>query len=66
MRAKQDANTGPQMTLDGLHLHVGGYRRQGSLSPPTQGAAYHPLAAYIASNGVKNNTHTPYTMKPCC
>ena len=37
--AKQDAHTGPQVTSDGLHLHVGCYRRQGSLSPPTQGAA---------------------------
>ena len=39
-RAKQDAHTGPRVTLDGLHLHVGGYRRRGSLSSPTQGAAY--------------------------
>ena len=23
-------------------------------------------AKYIASNGAKNNTHTPYTMKQCC
>ena len=46
-RAKQDAYTGPRVTPDGLHLHVGGYRRQGSLSPPTQGAAYHQLAALV-------------------
>ena len=26
-RAKQDAHTGPRVTPDGLHLHVGGYRR---------------------------------------
>ena len=32
------------MTLDDLHLHVAGYRRQGSLTPPAQGAAYHPRA----------------------
>ena len=36
-RAKQDAHTGPQVTSDGLHLHVGRYRRQGSLSPPHAG-----------------------------
>ena len=46
-RAKQDAHTGPRVTSDGLHLHVGGYRRPGSLSPPTQGAAYHPPAALL-------------------
>ena len=46
-RAKQDAHTGPRVTPDGLHFHVGGYRRQGSLSPPTQGAAYHPPAALL-------------------
>ena len=46
-RAKQDAHTGPRVTPDGLHLQVRGYRRQGSLSPPTQGAAYHPLAALV-------------------
>ena len=43
-RAQQDAHTGPRVTSEGLHLHVGGYCRQGSPSPPTQGAAYHPLA----------------------
>ena len=37
--AKQDAHTGPRVTPDSLHHHVGGYRRRGSLSPPTQGAA---------------------------
>ena len=36
-RAKQDAHTGPRGTPDGLHLHVGGYRRQGGLSPPHGG-----------------------------
>ena len=46
-RAKQDAHTGPRVTPDGLHLHVGGYRRGGSISPPTQGAAYHPPAALL-------------------
>ena len=35
------------MTSDGLHLHVGGYRHQGSLHPPTQGAGYHPPAALL-------------------
>ena len=35
------------MPLDGLHLHVGGYRRWGSQSPPTRGASYHPLAALV-------------------
>ena len=46
-RAKQDAHTGPKVTPNGLHLHVEGPRRQGSLSPPTQGAAYNPLAALM-------------------
>ena len=57
--AKQDANTGPQVTSDGLHLHVGGYRRQGSLSPPMQGAAYHPLAAllYILREVLADSEH---------
>ena len=44
-RAKQDAHTGQQLTSDGLHLHVGCYRRQGGLSPPTRGAAHHLPAA---------------------
>ena len=35
--AKRYAHTGPKVTLDGLHLHVGGYHRQGSLSPPRRG-----------------------------
>ena len=46
-RAKQDAHTGPQVTPDGLYPHVGGYRRQGSLSSPRQGAAYHPPASLL-------------------
>ena len=46
-RAKQDAHTGPWVTPDGLHLHVGGYRRRGNVSPPTQGAACHPTAALL-------------------
>ena len=46
-RAKQDAHTGPRVTSEGLHLHVGGYRRRGSLSPPSQGAAYHPPVALL-------------------
>ena len=46
-RAKQDAHTGPRVTPGGLHLHVGGYRRRGSLSLPTQGAAYQPPAALL-------------------
>ena len=47
------------MTPDSLHLHVGGYRRQGSLSPPTQGAAYHPPAAllYILHNVLADVEH---------
>ena len=58
-RAKQDAHTGPRATPDGLHLHVGGYCRQGSLSPPTQGAAYHPLAAllYILRDVLADGDH---------
>ena len=51
-RAKHDAHTGARVTPDGLHHHVGGYRSQGNLSPPTQGAAYHPPLAlmYIFRN----------------
>ena len=58
-RAKQDAHTGPQVTLGGLHLHIGAYRRQGSLSPPTQGAAYHPPAAplYILRDVLADGEH---------
>ena len=32
---------------DSPHLHVEGYRCQGNLPPPTQGAAYHPPAALM-------------------
>ena len=46
-RTKQDAQTGPRVTPDGLPLHVGGYCRRGSLSPRTQGVAYHPPAALL-------------------
>ena len=45
--AKQDAYTGSRVTPDILHFHVGGYRRQGSILPPTQGAEYHPPAALM-------------------
>ena len=47
------------MTPDGLQLHVGGYRRQGSLSFPTQGAAYHPPAAllYILRDVLADSEH---------
>ena len=41
MWAKQDPHTSPRGNPDGLQFHVGGYRRQGNLSPKTQGAAYH-------------------------
>ena len=58
-RAKQDAHTGQRVTPDGLHLHVGGYRRRGSLSPPTQGAAYHPPAVllYILRDVLAEHEH---------
>ena len=58
-RAKQDAHTGPRVTPDGLHLHVGGYRRRGGLPPPTRGAAYHPPAAlmYILRNVLAESEH---------
>ena len=58
-RAKQDAHNGPRVTPDGLHLHVGGYRRRGGLSPPTRGAAYHPLAAlmYILRDVLAESEH---------
>ena len=46
-RAKRDAHTGPRVTPDGLHLHVWGYRRRGSLFPPMQGAADYPPAALL-------------------
>ena len=46
-RTKQDAHSGLRVTPDGQHIHVGGHRRQDSLSPPTQGAVYHPPAALI-------------------
>ena len=57
--AKQDAHTGPRVTPDGLHLHVGGYRRRGGLSPPTRGAAYHPPAAlmYILHDVLAESEH---------
>ena len=41
-RAKQDAHTGPWVTLDGLHLHVRGYRRRGGLPPPNAGGGVPP------------------------
>ena len=58
-RAKQDAHNGPRVTPDGLHLHVGGYRRRGGLSPPTRGAAYHPPAAlmYILRDLLAESEH---------
>ena len=57
-RARQDAHTGPRVISDGLHLHVGGYRRQGSLSPPTQGAAYHPAALlYVLRDVLADGEH---------
>ena len=58
-RAKQDAHTGPRVTPDGLHLHVGGYRRRDGLSPPTRGAAYHPPAAlmYILRDVLAESEH---------
>ena len=47
------------MTPVGLHLHVGGYRRRGSLTPPTQGPAYHPPAAllYILRDVLADGEH---------
>ena len=58
-RAEQGAHTGPRLTPDGLHLHVGGYRRRGSLSLPKQGAAYHPAAAllYILRDVLADSEH---------
>ena len=46
-RPKQDADTGPRVTPDDLHLHVWGQRRRGGLSLLTPGAAYHPPAALV-------------------
>ena len=50
---------GPRVTLDGLHLHVAGYRRRGGLSPPTRGAVYHPPAAlmYILHDVLAESEH---------
>ena len=47
------------MTTGGLHLHVRVYRRQGGLSPPTRGAAYHPPAAlmYILHDLLAESEH---------
>ena len=58
-RAKQDAHTGPRVSPGGLHLHAGGYRRRGGLSPPTPGAAYHPPAAllYILRDVLADGEH---------
>ena len=58
-RAKHGAHTGPRVTPDGLHLHLGGYRRRDSLSPPTQGAAYHSPAAllYILRDVLADGEH---------
>ena len=58
-RTKQDASAGPRVTLDGLHLQVWGYCRQGSLPPPAQAAAYHPRAAlmYILSDVLADSEH---------
>ena len=58
-RAKQDAHTGPRVTPDGLHLHVGGYRCRDGLSPPTRGAAYHPPVAlmYILRDVLAESEH---------
>ena len=58
-RAKQDAHTGPRVTPDGRHLHVGGYRRRGGPSPPKRGAAYHPPAAlmYILRDVLAESEH---------
>ena len=58
-RAKQDAQTGPRVTPDGLNLHVEGYSRRGGLSPPTRGAAYQPPAAlmYILQDVLAESDH---------
>ena len=58
-KSSHNTNTGPQVTSDDLHLQVGGYRCQGSLSPPTQGAAYHQLPAllYILRDALADSEH---------
>ena len=58
-RARHHAHTGPRVTPDGLHLHVGGYGRRGGLSPPTRGAAYHPPAVlmYILRDVLAQSEH---------
>ena len=47
------------MTLDGLHLHVPGYRCRGGLSPPTRAATYHLPAAlmYILRDVLAESEH---------
>ena len=47
MRARKDPQTGPRLTSDSLHLHLGGYRRKSDLSSPTQEASYHPPVAVM-------------------
>ena len=58
-RTKHDAQTGPWVTPDSLHLHVGAYCRKGDLSSPTQGARYHPPAAlmYILRDVLLDGKH---------
>ena len=63
MWAKQDPHTSPRGNPDGLQFHVGGYRRQGNLSPKTQGAAYHqPVTLmYIPRDVLVDGEHqAPY------
>ena len=47
------------MTPDGLPHHVGGYRRKGDLSSPTQGGACHSPAAlmYVLRNVLVDGEH---------
>ena len=58
-KAKQDAQTGPRVTPDDLHLNLGGYRRKGDLTPPPRGLAYDPPVAlmYILRDILVDGAH---------
>ena len=71
-RAKQDAHTGLRVNPDGLHLHFGGYRRRGGLSPPTRGRrttrrqpSCTSSATYSRKESTKSLTRTWHGPSPC-
>ena len=58
-RAKQDAHTGPRVTLGGLHLHVGGYRRKGDPAPYPQGSVPPAGGPHVHPSGHPCGRGTP-------